>query len=110
MIVKYVPSAISLIAAAVARLASSNLLRGDSIEDEQSMMMASTRSGGADASRGVISDRDAHDRVDRSGPVREVRIVINLDRNALLFSGTHCVSPIGMMTTVMLSWPPALSA
>ena len=76
------------------------------------MMMASTRSGGLSRDH-VASDGDADDRVDRAGSLGEVGVVVDVDGdagNALLFSRTHGSPPIGITTTVMLSWPPARSA
>ena len=112
MIVKYVPSAISLTAAFVARLASSNLPCGDFIDVEQSMMIASTRSGGLSTTISLPT-RDADDGIDRPGSFGEIGIVVDVDsntRDALLLSRTHEDPPIGITATVMLSWPPALNA
>ena len=74
-------------AAAVARFAASNLAIGDCIEVEQSMMMASTRSPVAAATATTRSPAvDADDRVDRPAALGEIGIVVDVDRNALLFS------------------------
>ena len=104
-IVKYVPSAISLTAALVARFASSNLPCGDFIDVEQSMMMASTRSGGLSATISLPT-AIADDGVDRAGSFGEIGVVVDVDsdaRDALLLSGTHGGPPIGITATVMLS-------
>ena len=76
------------------------------------MMMASTRSGGVVGDH-VAADGDADDRVDGPCTLGEVGVVVDVDgdaRNVLLLSRTHEVPPIGMTTTVMLSWPPAAKA
>ena len=61
----------------------------------------------------VASDGDRHDGVHRAVTLGEVRVVVDVHadvRNAVLFGGTHECPPIGITATVMLSWPPALSA
>ena len=53
------------------------------------MTMASTRSGGGDVATDVVWGGDADDRVDRTGSLGEVLIVVDIDgdsRNTLLFS------------------------
>ena len=70
-------------AAAVARLAASNLPIGDCIEVEQSMMMASSRSFVRGHRRSHVVPRgDADDRVDRPGPLGEIGIVVDVNGNA----------------------------
>ena len=73
-------------AAAVARFAASNLVTGDCIDVEQSMMMASTRSAGVSHRRDIVCGVDADDRIDRPAALGEVWVVVYVDGNALLFS------------------------
>ena len=67
-----------MIAAAVARFAASNFSIGACIEVEQSMMMASTRSGAEVFA--ATSGGDADDRVDRAAALGEIGIVVDVNR------------------------------